>query len=295
MFLPSRRSFLRSTILGAGAAIITRPALALPPALCQRPVSGQKVYPVNPPCLAVPQGLVGYWPLDGFNTNFTNGTTADISGNGFTGTMTGLTAASLAQGQVGTALMFNGTSSYVALPLASTAQTNLCLAVWVNWSATNSSYQTICLIGTGVNGFGLFVGNGSSGSGSFIQILLGGFTYQALNTNITLPKNIFVHIAVTIDSISNKWQLFVNGVRAAVSTVYGAPSTPTTGMYIGGNGGAQNYFDGEIEEVRYNVRGFPFTPWEVQTIYRAGLAGQRTPWPNYGEAEPVNLNRRIAA
>ena len=50
-------------------------------------------------------GLVGYWPLDGAVTNWTTNTTRDLSGNGNTGQLIGMsTTTSLTIGQTGQAL-----------------------------------------------------------------------------------------------------------------------------------------------------------------------------------------------
>ncbi len=57
------------------------------------------------PTSVVPSGLVGYWPFDGKDINWTANTTADVSGKGNTGTLVGMsTTTSPVMGKMGQAL-----------------------------------------------------------------------------------------------------------------------------------------------------------------------------------------------
>ena len=59
---------------------------------------------------------MGYWTFDGSATNWRTNTTADISGNGNTGSLNSLaTSTAPKAGKIGQALYFNGVSSYVNL------------------------------------------------------------------------------------------------------------------------------------------------------------------------------------
>ena len=84
-------------------------------------------------------GLVGAW---GFSEG-TGGTTADASGNGNTGTITGATWT--AQGRHGNALSFNGTGNVVRV--ASSASLNLTtgmtLSAWVRPAAAQGGWRAI--------------------------------------------------------------------------------------------------------------------------------------------------------
>ena len=67
-------------------------------------------------------GLVGYWPLDGAVTNWTTNTTRDLSGNGNTGQLIGMsTTTSLTIGQTGQALNLK-TNHFVQVPISSSLQ-----------------------------------------------------------------------------------------------------------------------------------------------------------------------------
>jgi hypothetical protein len=70
--------------------------------------------------LTLSSGLVGYWPLDGKNTNWSTGQTLDLSGQGNTGQLINMsTTTSPVAGKIGQALNFNGSNSYVSTSLSS--------------------------------------------------------------------------------------------------------------------------------------------------------------------------------
>lgn len=272
MFVHDRRSFLRSTILGAGAAFIATPALAAS-ALCQRPVSGQKIYPVNPQCLAVPNGLVGYWPLGADTTDFNQGLTFDISGKGNTGTLTGLTAASLTQGPMGTGLTFNGSSSIVQTPSISYPfSTAFSVCVWF-----------VITGGSGVRSVWR-----ASSSGVGIYIVANGAIAMLAGSFVNGSTGVFnTKYFVCLVSNGSSWLLYINGSLSASTST--SISNISSAAGIGGDAFSQ-YFTGSISSIANYTKSL--SPLEIQTLYRAGLAGQRTPWPNYGDVEPINLNRR---
>src|SRR6185436_16749444 len=62
-------------------------------------------------------GLVGYWTMDGKNTNWSTGATADLSGNGNNGSMVGMsTTTSPVAGKIGQAIITGlNTSTYINL------------------------------------------------------------------------------------------------------------------------------------------------------------------------------------
>jgi hypothetical protein len=64
--------------------------------------------------VGISNGLVGYWTFDGKDTNWSTGQTKDISGNGNTGQMRGMsTSSSPKQGKIGQGLYFSGVGSYL--------------------------------------------------------------------------------------------------------------------------------------------------------------------------------------
>ena len=84
-------------------------------------------------------GLVGAW---GFSEG-SGGTTADGSGNGNTGTITGATWTT--QGRYGNALSFNGTSNVVRVPSSASLNltTGMTLSAWIRPTASQGGWRTI--------------------------------------------------------------------------------------------------------------------------------------------------------
>lgn len=85
--------------------------------------------------------LIGYWTLDGKDTNWATNTTLDRSGNGNTGTITNMsTTTSPISGKVGQALSFDGVNDVVSAGdiNAIDGATNLTISAWMKRNTTNS-------------------------------------------------------------------------------------------------------------------------------------------------------------
>ena len=61
--------------------------------------------------------LVGHWTLDADDIDWNTNTIYDVSGNNNNGTAYNLASSSQVQGQIGGALKFNGTDSYINIPV----------------------------------------------------------------------------------------------------------------------------------------------------------------------------------
>lgn len=262
----------RSLIIGAGATFLTRPALALLPSRCRGPFNTRKIGPVNPQCLAVPQGLVGYWPLGADTTDFHQGLTFDVSGNGNTGTLNNLTAASLAQGPVGTGLTFNGSTSFVGCGIINNA--SISAFAWVNFSALTNTYS--CLLGNLGSSVGFQLLVKSTGKLAIYIETSGGFVDYDGAGNTTLSVGKWYFVGITYDSVRGLVG-YVNGtVDSSVSangTVASSTNTFCIGKDITGGG---RFVNGVICCVPLYSRAID--PWEVKTLYQTDLAGSRTPW-----------------
>src|ERR1700682_1128915 len=103
-----------------------------------------------PSAFAVPNGLVGYWGFDADCLDFTQGLAFDLSGNGNTGTFTA--SPTLAQGQVGQALLFDGSTQYVTATTPLVSLVNGTVAIWINpnWSSSDSVDHVFFGAGTNV-------------------------------------------------------------------------------------------------------------------------------------------------
>src|SRR5438309_9612142 len=84
-------------------------------------------------CLAVPPGLIGWWPGDG-NAN-------DIAGTNHGTLQAGATANAV--GMVGTAFNFDGTNRFVQVPDSPALKpTNLTIVCWVRFSSLIAAGNT---------------------------------------------------------------------------------------------------------------------------------------------------------
>jgi hypothetical protein len=267
----------RSLIFGAGAAFIARPALALS-SRCRGPFAARKIGPVNPQCLAVPNGLVGYWPLGPDTTDFHQGLTFDVSGNGATGTL--VNSPTLAQGPTGGALSFVAGSSQ---------DVNCGNIAALNSAVTASISGWMSPSGSSLIGFG----SGTAAADRFGLFFLSGavyFTYSNSGTSyasgtLTPAGATFYHLVGTFNGNltgNNKVAFYVNGgAPAGLSYIGTAPATlPTlanSGNFLIGDNVTEGYSTGSLADVRLYNRALD--PWEVLLLYKAGLAGSRTPYP----------------
>lgn len=75
------------------------------------PLDGSIIQALRPK-IAVPQGLIGYWPLDLGSLNWGGNRAYDRSGNNRHATLGNITSSALARGKVREAITFNGTNQY---------------------------------------------------------------------------------------------------------------------------------------------------------------------------------------
>ena len=188
-----------------------------------------------------PPGLVGAWAFD----EGTGATTADSSGRGNSGTVTG--ASWTTQGRYGNALSFNGTNSTVRVADSASLDltTAMTLSAWIRPTASQSGWRTI--LQREVDAYFLNAGNSDgplrpSGGGT-----LGGST-QYLSGPTANPVNAWTYVALTYDGATLR--VFVNGTQVASRATTGAIQTTNNPLWIGGNSPYGEYFQGLIDEVR---------------------------------------------
>ncbi|MBK9477263.1 MAG: T9SS type A sorting domain-containing protein [Bacteroidetes bacterium] len=143
-------------------------------------------------------------------------------------------------------LHFDGTNDYVQCtqpgPTGTASRT---VEAWVKISSLSTNQRVIVDWGDMAIGqrFTLNIINGLP------RIEVGGSGFSATNA---ISTNVWHHIAATFDNnVTNKLKLFVDGQQAAA----GDPSVATltssvNGIIIGRRNDANNYFSGQIDEVR---------------------------------------------
>ena len=227
-----------------------------------------------------PSGLVGAWAFgEGSGT-----TTADASGNGNVGTITG--ASWSTQGRFGNALSFNGTNSVVRV--AGSASLNLTsgmtLSAWIRPTASQSGWRTIVQRQT--DAYFLNASNNApmrpSGGGTF------GGNVAYVSGPTANPLNTWTYVALTYDG--GAMRLYVNGSQVATGAATGAIQTTSDPLWIGGNTPYGEYFQGLIDEVRVYNRAL--TGADIQADMNASIvptAPDTTP-----PSTPTGLNAAAA-
>ena len=203
---------------------------------------------------ATPPGLVGAWAFAEGNGT----TTADSSGNGNAGTITG--ASWTTQGRFGNALSFNGTNSLVRVADSASLDltTAMTLSAWIQPTASQSGWRTIMQHETDAYFLNASNSDGPlrpSGGGT-----LGGNT-QYLSGPSANPVNAWTYVALTYDGATVR--LYINGTQVASRAATGAIQTTNSPLWIGGNSPYGEYFQGLIDEARVYNRAL--TQAEIQS------------------------------
>jgi glucose/arabinose dehydrogenase len=182
---------------------------------------------------------------------------ADASGSGNAGTTTGTGWAPM--GRFGSALSFNGSSSFVTVADSASLDltTGMTLEAWVNPSTLDPGWRTV-VFKQSTNGmvYSLYAHNGTRPAG---QVDIGG--EQNAIGPAALPVGTWTHLAVTYDRAALR--LYVNGGLAASKVQTGNIPTSSGVLRIGGNSIWTEYFVGLIDEVR--IYGRALSAGEIQT------------------------------
>ena len=224
----------------------------------------------------IPSGLVGYWTMDGKNTNWTTGQETDSSGNGNTGQFINMsTTTSPVLGKIGQAISFNGSTQYSTF--------------------------------AGINGFGSFVAGGkftvslwaktniaatrqvimgdwdSGGNNESFSVEFGGYGQPSthittnfrtgyanfLDSNYTYSVGKWNYITVTYDGAHRS--IYINGVLANSDTISGQSGGVKLAL---GRAGAYDglYLNGSVDDVRIYNRAL--SVGEIQKLYAAGAGSK---------------------
>jgi hypothetical protein len=178
-------------------------------------------------------------------------TTADLSGRGNNGTISGATWAGATSGRFGNALVFNGTSNFVNVAdSASLDMTNaLTLEAYVFPTVAPTGWRTIVAKET-AGGLVYFLHANDNTNRPFM-----GFTQGGAERNVSavaaLAVNVWTHLAATYDGANQRF--YVNGTQVSTRAQTGAIDVSTGSLRIGGTAAYGEFFQGRIDEVRiYN-------------------------------------------
>jgi hypothetical protein len=191
-------------------------------------------------------------PLENFTIN-------TYEGNGSTQSI---------EGKIGTAASFNGSSSYVNLPvLGLGGNATRSISAWVNPATTPSSLGTVYHSG-GTNAKESFIIYYQSDNKIRVE-----YDNRSIATTTTILNNTWTHIVATynggsIESSANT-NIYINGVLQTVTnsgSATGVANTLNTDYAIGYRRYANTlYFDGKIDQVRIFNKAISSS--EVTTLY----------------------------
>src|SRR5262245_4562374 len=207
-----------------------------------------------------PSGLVAAYAFDeGAGT-----TSADVSGNGFTATL--VSSPSWVAGQFGSALSFNGTSSYAATGLT----TNL-----PNWTVSGWVYSpagpTSAGYGAPIHREANYQINWNHANPAFqgaAGVRVSGAWYAA--SFGALAANTWYNLAATYDGETLK--AYTNGVLVTSNTTPSGPAdADANALTIGRHAAASEFFQGSVDNVRIYNRALSLT--EIQSDMNTPVGG----------------------
>ncbi|MCX5638088.1 MAG: hypothetical protein NTX52_10420, partial [Planctomycetota bacterium] len=224
------------------------------------------------------RGLVAYWNFDEGSGNIAN----DSGGNN-DGTIYG---AQWTAGELGNALNFDGEDDYVEVPdndaLDPTSTQEITIAAWVNISTYVCPFHSACYFGivsktltydrdNGNYVFAIVTRFDPTYEGKLrFGIVYNGLSFKDVYSNSLVPKNRWVHVAVTHD-INQNTKFFINGRLDSTdsSTIVTDFANSTKALTIGHTNSYSDYFLGQIDEVCIYNRAL--SAQEIQQLSRGGL------------------------
>ena len=203
--------------------------------------------------LSANSGLVAAYSFD----EGTGTTVTDLSNTGNTGTIANTTWTST--GKYGKALVFNGTSSWVAIPDAPSLDltTSETLEAWVypvaippSGCSPSATCSWMDVIYKDTDRYYVEASSNQNQEPEAGGIFADG-KHIVFGPSV-LPLNAWTHLALTYDSTTLK--LYVNGALVASLPETGLITTSTNPLFIGGDQTMGQFFNGMIDEVRvYNI------------------------------------------
>lgn len=151
------------------------------------------------------------------------------------------------------ALSLNGTSQYMTSSTqALTQNSEVTIESWIKWDgADTTNTNVIASLGTSSTN-GVYLGIFPDSGTQYLGINIGG--KGALITNHAITANDWAHVAVSKDN--GEWNIYVNGDEVSITSTTGtATSTvdmvmPSADVLVGYSGFGDEYFGGEIADVR---------------------------------------------
>ena len=146
----------------------------------------------------------------------------------------------------GNALDFDGVNDHVIAPHSGLSPSEITVELWMRMQPTETTPQM--LVQNGVLGVGIFV-NRFNSSGNVLAVFdaNSGNNSAADETTISVNDGVWHHIAATNDGSTTR--VYIDGV---LSATHAEPIVDlVSDMFLGSNGGTIEFFDGEMDELRF--------------------------------------------
>lgn len=207
---------------------------------------------------------VGEWKFD---ENTGTSTTADTSGNGFTGTLNGgMIEGDWVQGKIGSALDFDGTDDYVSVADTSTLRfdsgsSDFSVFAWIKKDAINTSYQIVDKRDGSGDGWLMYADSSNRLECSIDAIDV---TSAAILTDTN-----WHFVGCTFDRDGNG-QAYIDGVVSGTPVAISSEVMATTSVLTIGRQSYNNNrpFDGRIDNV--HVYNYLRSPAQIAWEYNRG-------------------------
>lgn len=205
--------------------------------------------------------LVSYWPMDEYGGNAVPDAQGDNEGTKYGGSWT--------TGVKGNCVDFNGSTDYVNIPKDETLNFTNSLTIMA-WAKTRDYKEAKIAQKGDWDGHGI---GGSKWNGWKGHVRISGGGTEAIEWTDGRPLlNEWYHIAITYDG--SKLKMYINGQLNNSRDVTGALNINNRTASIGSDNGAQKFFNGLIDEVKFFNTALTAT--QIQAEYGDQTGGTDT-------------------
>jgi Leucine-rich repeat (LRR) protein len=149
----------------------------------------------------------------------------------------------------GSALSLNGTTQFGTVPTGYNASPDFTVEALVNPSLLGTLRSIVSKSDCANGGYDVML----DGAGRVVVMI---FTTCAAGNSDTItstsavPLNAWSHIAVTRNSATNQYAIFINGIPDVRRTIPRSPGASTALLTIGARSGGGGFFTGQLDEIR---------------------------------------------